>query len=280
MQVNQFELPIRPKLSEKDFSRISQFIHQQFGIKLPITKLTLVESRLIKRVTQLNIKSFTEYVGFVFSKEGMDELNILIDHISTNKTDFFREDIHFKFLTNHIKLNKVVRPLKFWSAACSSGEEPYSISMVLEEMNANNTFCGSYNILGTDISNTILNRAIKGEYTTKTIENIPKDYQKKYFIGSNGTVMVNSLLRKNISFKRFNLIDDVQYVLLNQKFDFIFCRNVLIYFDQPTQVKVINNLIKSLAPGGFLFLGHSETLMGKQFPVIQIQPTVYQKQNG
>lgn len=280
MHANHIQLPLRPKLTEKDFTRISQFIHRQFGIKLPLAKLILVESRLMKRVSQLNIKSFTDYVNYVFSQEGWEEQNTLIDHISTNKTDFFREDIHFKFLENYLKLNKVEKPLSLWSAACSSGEEPYSISMVLEEMKANKVFAGSYSILGTDISNTILIRAIKGEYSEKTVACIPNEFQKKYFTTANGTVSVSSQLRKNISFKRFNLIDETQYQTLIKKFDIIFCRNVLIYFDQPTQVKVIENLIKALAPGGFLFLGHSETLMGKTFPVVQVQPTIYQKQNG
>jgi chemotaxis protein methyltransferase CheR len=280
MLSNPITLPERLKLEEKDFFKISQYIHQHFGIKLPIEKRVLVESRLSKRLAQLNLKSFSDYVNFIFSKEGHVEQHALIDFISTNKTDFFREDVHFKFLENHIRVNKVARPLRVWSAACSSGEEPYSISMVFEEMIASKVFSSNYSVLGTDISNTILNKAILGEYAERSLEAIPKDLVKKYFLIREGKATVSSTLRKAMSFKRFNLIDNAQYHSLTGKFDFIFCRNVLIYFDHSTQVMVIENLIRQLTPGGFLFLGHCETLLGKNFPVIQIQPTIYQKSNA
>jgi chemotaxis protein methyltransferase CheR len=280
MLSNQISLPARLKLEEKDFQRISQYIHQHFGIKLPLAKLVLVEGRLSKRLAQLNLKSFAEYVTYIFSHEGYAEQNSLIDYISTNKTDFFREDVHFKFLENHVRVNKIAKPLNIWSAACSSGEEPYTISMVFEEMKAAKVFSSTYSILGTDISNTVLNKAIIGVYADKTIETIPQELVKKYFICKEGKAIANATLRKSVNFKRFNLIDNAQYPSLQTKFDFIFCRNVLIYFDHPTQVKVIESLIKQLVPGGFLFLGHCETLLNKDFPVRQIQPTIYQKINA
>jgi chemotaxis protein methyltransferase CheR len=151
---------------------------------------------------------------------------------------------------------------------------------VFEEMKASGSFDGAYSILATDISSTILQKAMTGEYNDKTVECIPKPLLKKYFFGKEGKSIVNATLRKPVSFKRFNLIDNAQYHTLNTKFDFIFCRNVLIYFDHATQVKVIDNLVKQLTPGGHLFLGHSETLMGKNFPVTQIKPTIYQKNNA
>ena len=280
MLSNHLPLPVRLKLEEKDFFKISHYIHQHFGIKLPIAKLVLVESRLSKRLAQLNLQSFTDYVNYIFSTDGHVEQHALIDYISTNKTDFFREDVHFKFLENYIRINKVARPLQIWSAACSSGEEPYSISMVLEEMKASKVFPSTYSVLGTDISNTILNKAIRGEYAEKTLATIPKDLVKKYFFVRDGKATVNVTLRQSMSFKRFNLIDNAQYHSLSTKFDFIFCRNVLIYFDHPTQVKVIEHLVRQLAPGGFLFLGHCETLLGRNFPLTQIQPTIYQKTNA
>jgi chemotaxis protein methyltransferase CheR len=280
MLSNQLSLPGRLKLEEKDFHKISQYIHQHFGIKLPIAKLVLVESRLSKRLAQLKLKSFSDYVNFIFSNDGYVEQHALIDFISTNKTDFFREDVHFKFLENHIRANKVARPLQIWSSACSSGEEPYSISMVFEEMKASKIFPSTYTVLGTDISNTILNKAILGEYAEKTLETIPKDLVKKYFVVCDGKATMSSTVRKSVSFKRFNLINNAEYQSLSTKFDFIFCRNVLIYFDHPTQIKVIENLVKQLAPGGFLFLGHCETLLGRNFPLTQIQPTIYHKNNA
>jgi chemotaxis protein methyltransferase CheR len=277
MYTNQVSLPIRPKLNEKDFARISDYIQKNFGIKLPLTKLILVESRLIKRILKLNVKNFSEYVNYVFSKEGIEEQTELIDFICTNKTDFFREDHHFKFLQNHIQGNRISRPINIWSAACSSGEEPYTIAMVLEEMNAAKTFDGNYSLLATDISRAILKKAAKGEFAEIRIEPISKQIQKKYFHVTGGIAAISQHVRRNITFERFNLIDDSEYKQITKKFEFIFCRNVLIYFDQPTQLKVIQNLINKLAPGGILFLGHSETLLGRNFNLNQIQPTIYQK---
>jgi chemotaxis protein methyltransferase CheR len=277
MQTTQFQLPIRPKLNEKDFAKISDYIQKNFGIKLPLAKLILVESRLIKRILKLNIKNFSEYVNFVFSKEGIEEQTDLIDFICTNKTDFFREDHHFKFLQQHLLSNRITRPINIWSSACSSGEEPYTIAMVLEEMKAQKSFDGNYSVLATDISRAILKKAIKGEFAEDRIELVPTGIRKKYFEVRNQIATIRQDLRTNISFERFNLIDDAVYNNINKKFEFIFCRNVLIYFDQPTQTKVVQSLVNKLAPGGILFLGHCETLFGRNFNLNQVQPTIYQK---
>jgi chemotaxis protein methyltransferase CheR len=273
------QMPERSKLEEKDFLRISQYIQHHFGIKLPVSKLVLVESRLSKRLSALNLKSFSDYVKFVFSAEGHTEKTALIDFITTNKTDFFREDVHFKYLENYIRVNKISKPLQIWSAACSSGEEPYTISMVFEEMKASQQFSSPYSILATDISLSILSKAIAGEYSETSVKPISKALVAKYFFARESKLVVNAALRKPITFKRFNLVEDVQYYALSARFDFIFCRNVLIYFDHATQIKVIGNLVSRLAPGGHLFLGHCETLLRSEFPLTQIQPTIYQKTN-
>jgi chemotaxis protein methyltransferase CheR len=236
-----------------------------------------VEGRLTKRLVQLKMATFKAYVNFVFDDAGNDERNNLINYLSTNKTDFFRENAHFRFLEKHIATNKFSNNLKLWSSACSSGEEPYTISMILEELKHNGGFPGTYSLLGTDISTAILAKAIRGEYAEKSIENMPVGYLKKYFTCANGMATVNPVLRKSLTLQKFNLVDPFQYQLLPSKFDFIFCRNVLIYFDQATQQRVVNSLLTKLVPGGFLFLGHSETLVTRNFPVIQIQPTIYQK---
>jgi chemotaxis protein methyltransferase CheR len=276
MQANQCYFPLRPKLNEKDFARISEYIQKNVGIKLPLTKLILVESRLIKRILKLNIKNFSEYVNYVFSKDGIEEQVELIDFICTNKTDFFREDHHFKFIEKHITTTRLTRPISIWSSACSSGEEPYTIAMVLEELKTRG-FDGNYNILATDISSAILQKAVKGEYQTDKYSVIPKNLQKKYFDVNHDRAVVGSTLRRNVTFQKFNLIDNNCYRNLNKSFEFIFCRNVLIYFDQVTQLKVIENLAAKLAPGGLLFLGHTETLLGRNLNLTQLQPTIYQK---
>jgi chemotaxis protein methyltransferase CheR len=272
MQPNSYQLPLRPKLTEKDFGKISSYIEKNFGIRLPLSKLILVESRLIKRVIKLNIQNFSDYVSYVFSKDGVEEQGELIDFICTNKTDFFREDHHFKFMEKHIPALRISSPVNIWSSACSSGEEPYTIAMVLEELKVNH-----YSILATDISSAILDKARRGQFRADKLALVPTILQKKYFhLNADGGV-IDSMLKKNISFQRFNLISDSCHGSITKKFDFIFCRNVLIYFDQVTQNKVLTNLISKLAPGGFLFLGHSETLLGRNFNLTQIQPTIYQK---
>jgi chemotaxis protein methyltransferase CheR len=276
MQPQEFHLPLRPKLTEKDFAKISFYIQKNFGIKLPLSKLILVESRLIKRVIKLNIKNFADYVKYVFSKEGIEEQIELIDFICTNKTDFFREDHHFKFLEKQILMQRQLRTVNFWSAACSSGEEPYTIAMTLEELKPQGFNC-LYNILATDISSSILKKAAHGEYQQDKVLTIPKSLQKKYFNTIGNIATIDPQLKKAIVFQKFNLIDDLNYSILTKKFDYIFCRNVLIYFDQATQTKVVESLIKQLAPGGILFLGHSETLLGRNLNLIQLQPTIYQK---
>jgi chemotaxis protein methyltransferase CheR len=276
MQPTQHPLLFRPRLTEKDFGRISTYIQQHVGIRLPLSKLILVESRLIKRILQLNLNTFSDYVSYVFGKDGADEQAELIDFLCTNKTDFFREDHHFKFLERHILSNPFTRSMNVWSAACSSGEEPYTLAMVLEELK-HADFNGAYNILATDISSAVLAKARKGQYTADKLTVVSKPLQKKYFSFEANQGTIDTALKKHITFQRFNLVDDASYTTLNRKFDFIFCRNVLIYFDQPTQNKVLTNLVSKLAPGGILFLGHSETLMGRNFNLVQLQPTIYQR---
>lgn len=276
MPPNSYPVPFRPKLHEKDFQRISLYIERNFGIRLPLSKLILVESRLIKRVIKLNIQSFSDYVSYVFSKDGIEEQVELIDFLSTNKTDFFREDHHFRFMEKHLPANRFHTPVNIWSAACSSGEEPYTIAMVLEELNHPGVR-GNYTILATDISSTILNKARKGHYQPDKLVGVPAHLQKKYFQAGSDGLSVDPALKKKIHFERFNLIDDAAYAGITKRFEFIFCRNVLIYFDQPTQQKVLGHLISKLLPGGILFLGHSETLLGRNFNLTQLQPTIYQK---
>jgi chemotaxis protein methyltransferase CheR len=277
MQTNQYHLlPPKPKLTEKDFARISDYVQKHVGIKLPLTKLILVESRLIKRVLTLNLTSFAEYVNYVFGPQGNDEKVELVNFLCTNKTDFFREVHHFTFLEKYIITNKLTRPINIWSAACSSGEEPYTIAMVLDEL-ISKGFDGHYNILATDISSAILQKAMSGEFLEDKYAAIPKTLLKKYFTLQNNKAVVKSHQQRNITFQKFNLIDDPGFHDIDKMFEFIFCRNVLIYFDQPTQTRVIENLAKKLVPGGILFLGHSETLMGRKLNLTQLQPTIYQK---
>lgn len=268
------------KLSLKDFNRLSEFIHHGYGIKMPIEKKTMLQCRLQKRLKMLNMSSFTEYCNFLFSKEGKgSELVQMIDVVTTNKTDFFRESAHFDFLYQQI-LPKIEKwgKLRVWSAGCSSGEEVYSLAMLLSEFSASHRSL-EFEILGTDISTRMLEQASNAIYNEEKAAVIPIDYKIKYMLrnkeASKKTVRINKTLRSKVYFQRLNFMDSDYNV--PGLFDIVFCRNVLIYFDKSTQELVINRLCKKIKPGGFFFLGHSESIMDMNVPLHQIKPTIFQR---
>jgi chemotaxis protein methyltransferase CheR len=244
----------------------------------------MLQSRLQKRLKELNMSSFQEYVQYVFSEEGQaNEVIHMIDVVSTNKTDFFREPIHFEFLTN-TALPELVgetplhKTIKIWSAGCSSGEEPYTIAMVLSDYKELKPYF-DFKILGTDISSRILRTAVDAIYKEVRVEGIPLNLKRKYLLRSkdrtNPTVRIIQELRQRVSFERLNFMDN-SYNVADQ-FDVIFCRNVLIYFDRQTQERVINKLCSKLRSGGFFFLGHSESITSLNVPLTQIKPTIFRR---
>ena len=267
-----------------DFKRLSSLIHKECGIKMPAEKKIMLECRMQRRLGILKIASYREYCDFLFSKEGMEqELVHMIDVVTTNKTDFFRESPHFDFLTQYALPELCNTPgadkeLKIWSAACSSGEEVYTLATVINEY-AQTTGKVKYHILGTDISTRILSTAITAVYPEDRITGIPAIVKRKYFMKSKDrikkTVRVIPEIRAKTHFKRINLMDDNYDV--QSDYDIIFCRNVLIYFDRPTQESVINKLSSKLKAGGFLFLGHSESVSHMQLPLAQVRPTILKK---
>ncbi|MFY0686643.1 MAG: protein-glutamate O-methyltransferase CheR [Cyclobacteriaceae bacterium] len=272
------------KLDETQFRRISEFVTKHYGIRLPIEKRVMVEGRLQKRLKASKIEEFKEYVDYVMSESGKYELLEMIDAISTNKTDFFREPAHFEFMTNHLLPEFVGKDrfgkLKVWSSASSSGEEIYTIAMVMEEfkqLSGNPSL--DYSILGTDISVDILKKAVTAVYKLDRIENLSNEIRNKYFLRSKDrskqNVRVVPNLRNKAKFERLNLMDD--YYKVDNDFDLIFCRNVLIYFDRENQERVINKLCQKLKIGGYFFLGHSESIFGKDVPLKQIKPTIYKR---
>jgi len=270
-------------LGDKDFYRLSTFIMRHYGIKLPPAKKTLVQCRLQKRLKAYNMISFGDYIDFLFSSAGREkELSYMIDEISTNKTDFFREPIHFDFLTQtglkEYLSKSGKRKLSVWSAGCSSGEEPYTIAMILKEYARLEQFI-DFTITATDISTRVLQTGMQGIYNENKISVIPFALKKEYFQkGKNNFkehVRVNSDLRKMVSFHQFNLISS-DYTPFGM-FDIIFCRNVLIYFEREIQYSIINKLCNQLNSGGYLFLGHSETTMGFTLPLRTIRPSIFNK---
>ena len=273
----------KAELSEEDFNVFSRFIYSEFGIKMPPIKRIMLQGRLLKRIRELGFNSYTDYKKFLFSKEGQDkELLHFLSVVTTNKTDFFREPGHFIFLKDevlsHFAPSSVQVPFKVWSAGCSSGEEPYTISIVLNEFERLNPFF-KFEILGTDISSNVLEKAARGVYSLEKISPIPLELKKRYFLKSkdsqNPTVRVSPLLQKRLRLAYLNLMDSVYDI--KETFDVIFCRNVLIYFDRATQEKVINKLCKHLKPGGYFFIGHSESLSGMTVPLEHIKPTIFRK---
>lgn len=273
-------------MRQKEFQRFSSFIYNQVGIQLPPAKKTMLESRLQKRLKTLGISSFEEYGDFVFSDDGKRaELIHLIDVVTTNKTDFFREPGHFQFLTATAlpalmkdKDLTRVNPLRIWSAGCSSGEEPYTLAMVLEEF-AQQHRDFHYSILASDISTRILETARKAVYPEERTSDIAMYIKKKYLLRSkdrkNPKVRICPELRAKVSFRRINFMDTDFGI--TEKMDIIFCRNVVIYFDKTTQQTLMEKFHRQLRPGGYLFLGHSETLNGIEVNFKAVGSTVYLK---
>ncbi len=271
-----------PRLTAAEFSKLSGLVYQECGINLSESKKIMLESRLNKRLRALQMPSFKDYIQYLTGKEGMDnELVYFIDEVTTNKTDFFREHHHFDYLRDSI-LPQWVRErrgrLNLWSAACSSGEEPYTLAMVLTEFNKLHKGM-DFQIFGSDISTEVLQKASKAIYAMDRISGIPLPFKQKFLLKSKDklkpTVRIVPELRKKVRFGRINFMDPVLPV--EEVFDIIFCRNVLIYFDRKTQMEVLRKLTDKLRPGGYLFIGHSESLHQMDLPIGQVKPTIYLK---
>ncbi len=275
-------------LSRKDFLRLSAFIHAECGIKITDAKKVMLEARFQKRLRALGMKTFDDYCAYLFSPEGMEhELHHMIDTVTTNKTDFFREPSHFEFLVNTV-LPEMTAPrgagvrkkLMVWSAGCSTGEEPYTLAMVINEFAERYAGCGfAWSILATDISTKVLEKARQAVFDRDRVIPVPDPLKRKYLLKSKdrnrGLVRIVPELRQMVWFRRLNFMDDD--FGFREMIDVIFCRNVIIYFDRPTQTRLLNKFCRQMVPGGYLFMGHSETLHGLDVPLVQVTPTVYRK---
>jgi chemotaxis protein methyltransferase CheR len=270
-------------LTEKNFQRLAELIQGYSGIKMPATKRTMLEGRLRRRVRATRAASLDEYCRRLFDEDGLAaELVDLMDAVTTNKTEFFREPSHFDFLRDHglATLLKAERPaLKAWSAACSIGAEPYTLAMVIEDYLQQSRRRTDYSILCTDLCTEVLQEALAGIYSPAMIEPVPMDLRRRYLMRARErdrpAVRIVPRLRSRLLFARLNLMDETYPA--DDDMDMIFCRNILIYFDKPTQSKVLRRLCSHLRPGGLLFLGHSESVVGIELPVKQIASTVFQR---
>jgi len=269
-----------------NFRRLLEHVQASAGLKIPVTKKGFVESRLRKQFMSIGLNTIDEYADYLFDKGGLSkDEGIIFDLLTTNKTDFFREIHHFNFLNKtafpqFIKAGVGIRrPLRIWSAGCSNGAEPYSLAMACEEQNQyDQRFL--YTIHASDISYRMIDEATRAVYPHSHIEPVPQDMRAKYLLRSNDRdpdqVKIVKGLRDNVIFKRINLMDS-KYPF-DQKFDIIFCRNLLIYFDQSDQYKVINRLCSYLVPGGYLALGHSESIIGFDLPLRTLAATIFQRE--
>jgi chemotaxis protein methyltransferase CheR len=268
-------------MSQADFMKLKEFIYTESGIKITDVKKTMLEARLQKRLRGLGLQSFSQYCFYLFSPEGIeDELSHMIDQVTTNKTDFFREPAHFNYLTSRAlpELARSKKRAMIWSAGCSSGEEPYTLAMVITEY-INGRQGLDFLILATDISTRVLEKAKHAIYEHEKIDTIPPVLQRKYLLRSKDRekdlYRVVPALRKHVQFRRLNFMNnDFGF---REEVDIIFCRNVIIYFDKSTQERLLNKFCNCLSPDGYLFLGHSETLLGMDVPLVQVAPTVYRR---
>ena len=275
-----------PKLSRKEFHRLRDMVYQYSGITLSDQKIDLVRGRLMKRIRFHGLNSFSDYCNLLSDQDSGDELTAFIDAISTNKTDFFRENAHFEFLEREVlpalkaeKKSRSISRVRVWSAACSTGEEPYTLAIVLRRMGLDNPASWNCKILATDISTKVLQLAVDGEYDPERVAPIPATELKSCFQRlSNGKYRVRDAQRELIKFGRLNLLRE-KYPF-RSKFDFIFCRNVMIYFDSPTRERLVAHFYRYLQPGGYLFVGHSESLSGLTHPYSYVKPSIYRKESS
>ena len=262
------------KLSDKEFELFKKFIHKISGIQMKPEKKVLVESRLAKRLRYYQFRTYRDYYEYLQTDDV--EQQMFIDIITTNETSFFREPHHFEYLKTAI-LPQHKGQIRIWSAACSIGAEAYSSAMVCDEVLG--TRNGSYEIICTDINADVVKTAQIGLYPEKFISQIPQKYLKKHCMRGTGkyesSFIVSDQLKSNLLFKRMNLLEKASGEM--GEFDVIFLRNMLIYFDGPEKKKIVENVISRLKRGGYLFIGHSESLFNINNSVTQVKPTIYRK---
>lgn len=274
--------PAYGKLSDEQFSFLTRYLSGKYGLRIPREKKVLLESRLIKRLNALKMTSIEAYIDHIFKTEQGPEYQLFVDHITTHKTFFFRENYQFEFLKSvmpeYSGRLSATRQVNVWSAGCSTGEEVYTLGIVLNELKSDMPSL-DYRIVGSDVSVPSLKSAARGVFSSE-LEHISDRIREKYFTvvpGRKAPSLRFSFpeVTSRISLGVLNL-NNKQYNL-PCNFDFIFCRNVIIYFDARTRNEVLERIVARLKPGGYLFLGHSETALGTTLPLKSIQPTIYQK---
>jgi chemotaxis protein methyltransferase CheR len=270
--------------SNEDFKTLSKLAYEHAGIVLAESKRNLIYGRLSRRLRALKLTTFRDYRAYLMGGGGASEMQNFINSISTNLTKFFRESHHF----DHFRSTVVVpfaggrghrsQRLRIWSAGCSTGEEPYTIAVILHK-EMNDVARHDVRILATDIDTDVLGKAERGEYPANSVDDVPKAYRSYFESAAEGErgpiVQVSQMVRSLIAFRQLNLLETWPF---QGPFDAIFCRNVMIYFDGPTKAALVDRFIKKLIPGGWLYIGHSESLLGSHPGLKLMGRTIYRRE--
>ncbi len=264
-----------PVLKDGDFRRIQKFLYDLSGIHLAEAKRSLITSRLSGRLRELSLSSFREYFDVAMSPEGSSEGTLMVNALTTNETYFFREPEHFKFLQKLLTENKSKASWRIWSGASSSGEEIYTIAMVMADVFG---LKRDWIVKGTDLSTKVLKMAAQGHYPLERNEGIAIERLKKYCLkgvsDQQGTFLIDPNLRQHCEFSQQNLMESCDRLGM---FDVVFLRNVMIYFDGESKQRVLNNTLRQLKSGGYFLISHTESLMNTQHTLTQISPSIYRK---
>ncbi|WP_186431394.1 protein-glutamate O-methyltransferase CheR [Clostridium sp. BSD9I1] len=268
-------------ITSKEFKQLADYIKANYGIRLKEEKKTLVTGRLYNVLMDNNFSSFSDYYEYIISDKTGDAVNTLVNKITTNHTFFMREVDHFYYFRDKVLpyLKKIEREkdLRIWSAGCSTGEEPYTLAMIIDEFFGKEKMLWDTKILATDISSKVIDAAIKGIYSNEDIATLPHTWNLNYFRKyDNENSVVTDKIKNEIIYRKFNLMDAV--FPFKRKFHVIFCRNVMIYFDAKTKMELVNKLYDMTEYGGYLFIGHSESLNREETKYRYIMPAVYRKE--
>lgn len=267
-------------IKDDEFIELVTFIKSNYGINL-FEKRTLVTGRLQQILAEKNLNSFSEYLKYIKSDQTGKAISALVNRITTNHTFFMREKEHFNFFQAQVLtgLKTIVanKDLRIWSAGCSSGEEPYTLAMIIADFLGVERKLWDSRILATDISEKVMEIAIRGIYPNEQLQVLPEEWRRKYFVkhDSDSSQVIDEI-RENIIFRQFNLMNPV--FPFKKKFQVIFCRNVMIYFDSETRRQLVNRFYEQTEPGGYLFIGLSESLRREETPYKYIRPSVYRKE--
>lgn len=268
-------------ITEKEFIQLTDFMKNKYGINL-VHKKTLVVGRLQNHLVKNNFQDFSEYYNHIISDKTGSAAAEIVNILSTNHTFFMREADHFEYFKNKVlpylaSSEGARKDLRIWSAGCSSGEEPYTLAMIISDYFGPNKALWDTKILATDISTKVLDIAIKATYPTEGIIGIPEQWKRNYFVNQNdGNSIIAEKIRSEVIYRKFNLMDEV--FPFKRKFHTIFCRNVMIYFDEKTKMKLINKYYENTEYGGYLFIGHSESINREDCKYKYIMPAVYRKE--